>query len=102
MKLHANAALSLKQRERMVLRVLEHGWPIAKAAEAAEVSDRTCSKVGQRYRQWARPACLIVARRRPWSPTAPPKTRSRCWQRCAGCASLPPELADLLDLPAST
>jgi transposase len=51
MKLHANAALSLKQRERMVLRVLEDGWSIAKAAEAAEVSDRTCSKWVTRYRQ---------------------------------------------------
>jgi transposase InsO family protein/transposase len=50
MKLHANAALSLKQRERMVLRVLERGWSIAKAAEAAEVSDRTCSKWVARYR----------------------------------------------------
>ena len=51
MKLHANAALSLKQRERMVARVLEHGWSITKAAEAAEVSDRTCSKWVARYRQ---------------------------------------------------
>ena len=36
MKLHANAALSLTQRRRMVLRVLEQGWTI-KAAAAAEV-----------------------------------------------------------------
>ncbi len=50
MKLHANAALSLRQRERMVLRVLERGWSLAKAAEAAEVSDRTCSKWVGRYR----------------------------------------------------
>jgi hypothetical protein len=27
MRLHANAALSLKQRERMVMRVVERGWP---------------------------------------------------------------------------
>jgi hypothetical protein len=44
MRLHANAALSFRQRERMVLRVVEQSWPIAKAAEAAEVSGRTCSK----------------------------------------------------------
>jgi transposase InsO family protein len=50
MKLHANAALSLRQRERMVCRVVEQGWSIAKAAEAAEVSDRTCSKWVARYR----------------------------------------------------
>jgi hypothetical protein len=40
MQLHANAALSLNQRRRMVLRVIEHGWPLAKAAEAADVSGR--------------------------------------------------------------
>jgi len=50
MKLHANAALSLNQRRRMVGRVVEQGWSIAKAAEAAEVSGRTCSKWVRRYR----------------------------------------------------
>jgi transposase InsO family protein/transposase len=50
MKLHANAALSLRQRERMVRRVVEQGWPLAKAAAAAEVSGRTCSKWVSRYR----------------------------------------------------
>jgi transposase InsO family protein len=50
MKLHANAALSLRQRERMARRVVEQGWPLAKAAEAAEVSGRTCSKWVARYR----------------------------------------------------
>jgi transposase len=50
MKLHANAALSLNQRRRMVVRVVEHGWSLTKAAEAAEVSERTCSKWVARYR----------------------------------------------------
>jgi transposase InsO family protein len=50
MKLHANAALSLNQRRRMVGRVVEQGWSLTKAAEAAEVSERTCSKWVRRYR----------------------------------------------------
>src|SRR3954447_1929410 len=50
MKLHANAALSFRQRERMVSRVVEQGWSITEAAEAAGVSDRTCSKWVARYR----------------------------------------------------
>src|SRR4051812_26503640 len=50
MQLHANAALSLNQRRRMVVRVVEHGWSLTKAAEAAEVSERTCSKWVDRYR----------------------------------------------------
>jgi transposase InsO family protein len=49
MKLHANAALSLNQRRPMVCRVVEQGWSITKAAEAAEVSERTCSKWVKRY-----------------------------------------------------
>jgi transposase InsO family protein len=50
MKLHANAALSLNQRRRMVGRVVGQGWSLTKAAEAAEVSERTCAKWVRRYR----------------------------------------------------
>jgi transposase InsO family protein len=50
MKLHANAALSLRQRQRMVFRVIEQGWSVSSAAAAAEVSERTCSKWVARYR----------------------------------------------------
>ena len=102
MKLHANAALSLKQRERMVLRVLEQGWSITKAAEAAEVSDRTCAKWVTRYRQEGVPGLLdrssapaVVANR----------TDERTVQLLAALRRLrftAPELADLLGLPVST
>jgi transposase InsO family protein len=50
MKLHANAALSVNQRRRMVGRVVGQGWSLTKAAEAAEVSERTCAKWVARYR----------------------------------------------------
>jgi transposase InsO family protein/transposase-like protein len=50
MKLHANAPLGPKGRERMVLRVIEQGWSLAAAAEAAGVSERTCAKWVARYR----------------------------------------------------
>jgi transposase InsO family protein len=49
MKLHANAALSLNQRRRMVGRVVLEGWSLTKAAAAAEVSERTCRKWVERY-----------------------------------------------------
>jgi hypothetical protein len=39
MKLHGNAALSFRQRERMVRRVVEEGWSLRDAAAAAEASD---------------------------------------------------------------
>lgn len=50
MKLHANAALSFRQRERMVRRVVDEGWSVREAAQAAEVSARTASKWVARYR----------------------------------------------------
>jgi transposase InsO family protein len=49
MKVHANAPLGPKGRETMVLRVLEQGWSRTQAAEAAGVSERTCSKWIKRY-----------------------------------------------------
>ena len=50
MKLHGNAALSFRQRERMVRRVVDHGWSVREAALAAEVSARTAGKWVARYR----------------------------------------------------
>jgi transposase InsO family protein len=49
MKLHANAALSLKKRELLVTRVVEEGWSLTKAAAAAEVSEPTARKWVSRY-----------------------------------------------------
>ena len=50
MKLHANAALSLKGRRQLAVRVTEEGWSLGEAAEAAETSERTAGKWSARYR----------------------------------------------------
>jgi transposase InsO family protein len=50
MKLHANAPFGPKGRLTMVRRVTEQGWSLTEAAEAAGVSERTCSKWVGRYR----------------------------------------------------
>ena len=50
MKLHADARLSLKGRELLVARVLDAGWSLVAAAEAAGISDRTARKWITRYR----------------------------------------------------
>ncbi len=50
MKLHGNAALSFRQRERMVRRVVEDCWSVREAALAVEVSARTAGKWVARYR----------------------------------------------------
>src|SRR6201996_6899023 len=49
MKLHANAALSLKGRRLLCQRGVEQGWPLTQAAEAAEVSVRCARKWVARY-----------------------------------------------------
>jgi transposase InsO family protein len=50
MKTHANARLSLKGRELLVDRVLDAGWSLRSAAEAAGISDRTARKWIARHR----------------------------------------------------
>jgi transposase InsO family protein len=49
MKLHGNAALSLNKRRVLVHRVVDQGWSLTKAAEAAEVSEPTARKWVGRY-----------------------------------------------------
>jgi transposase InsO family protein len=50
MKLHANAALSLKKRRLLCRRVVEERWTVTEAAAAAEVSVRCARKWVGRYR----------------------------------------------------
>jgi transposase InsO family protein len=50
MKLHGNAALSLKKRKLLVSRVVDEGWSLTRAAAAAEVSERTAGKWVDRFK----------------------------------------------------
>jgi transposase InsO family protein len=50
MKLHANARLSVKGRELLIGRVEVQRWPVARAAAAVGVSERTALKWLARYR----------------------------------------------------
>jgi transposase len=50
MKLHGNAKLSPQGRLLICRRVIEEKWSLTEAAEAAGVSERTCSKWLARYR----------------------------------------------------
>ena len=102
MKLHANAALSLKQRERMVRTVLDEHATIREVASAFHVSQRTCSKWVNRFKadgtaglQDRSSAPKVVANR------TDPQTEEllAALRRLRFTA---PELADLLDMPCST
>ena len=50
MKLHGNAALSLKKRALLCQRIVEEGWSLAEAAAAAEVSERRAGEWARRFR----------------------------------------------------
>ena len=102
MKLHANAALSLNGRRRMVAAVLEQGRTIAEAAHAAGVSGRTCSKWVGRYRAEGEAGLLDRS-------SAPRRVHNRTDERTVQLLAAlrrlrftAPELSELLGLPIST
>jgi len=102
MKLHGNAALSFRQRERMVRRVVEAGWSLREAAAAAEVSERTAGKWAARYRAEGLAGLLDRS-------SAPLFVANRSdEQLVAAIAALRrlrftgPEIAEVLDRPVST
>jgi transposase len=102
MRLHANAALTLRQRRRMVRLVVEQGWSVAAAAAEFNTSPKTCSKWVARYREASEAglldrssACVTVANR----------TDERRIEALAALRRLRftgPEIAELLDMPVST
>jgi len=102
MKLHGNAALSFRQRERMVRRVVDQGWSVREAALAAEVSARTAGKWVARYRVEGSAglldrssAPLFVANRSDESTIEAIAALRRL--RFTG-----PEISEVLELPVST
>ena len=102
MRLHANAALSLTQRRRMVRLVISDGWSIAAAAGEFNTSSRTCSKWVARYREASEAGLLDRS-------SAPERVANRTpEQRIEAIAALRrlrftgPEIAELLDMPLST
>jgi transposase InsO family protein len=102
MKLHANAALSFRQRERMVRRVVDEGWLVREAAQAAEVSVRTAGKWVRRFRAEGQAglldrssAPLVVANRSDEQLVAAIAALRRL--RFTG-----PEIAEVLGRPVST
>jgi len=102
MKLHANAALSLRQRRRMVLLVIEQGRSIHDAAAEFHTSPRTCSKWVARFREASEAglvdrssACRVVANR----------TDERRIEAIAALRRLRmtgPEIAEVLEMALST
>lgn len=103
MKLHGNAALSLKKRKLLVGRVIDEQWSLAEAAAAAEVSGRTARKWVERFRAEG-PAGLLDRSSRPHSsPTATPEERVQLIaQLRRGCRMTGAEIAETLGMPLKT
>jgi len=102
MRLHANAALSLTQRRRMVRLVVQSGWSVAAAAAEFNTSSRTCSKWVARYREAAEAGLLdrssapeVVANRTP-------EQRIEAIAAVRRLRFSGPEIAELFDMPRST
>jgi transposase InsO family protein len=102
MKLHANAALSLTQRRRMVLRVLEQGWTIKAAAAAAETSPQTCGKWVSRYRQLGEFGLLDRSSAPQWVANRTDERRIEAIAALRRLRFTGPEIAELLGMALST
>ena len=102
MKLHANAALSLKGRRQLCRRVLEAGWTVSEAAAAAEVSARCAGKWVGRYRNEGE---LGLVDRSSAPASVPHRTSEHRVQAIAALRRLRftgPEIAEVLGMAGST
>jgi transposase len=102
MKLHANAALSLNQRRRLVRRVVDEGSSLAEAAKAAEVSERTATKWVHRYRAEGEAGLLDRSSAPHHVHNRPPESRVQviAWLRRLRMTG--PEIAEVLEMATST
>jgi transposase-like protein len=85
MKIHRNAKLHPSGRLLMCLRVIEQGWSLTEAAEAAGVSERTCSKWLSRYRSEGQAGLLDRSSAPSGFPTVRPSGSSRRSAPCGAC-----------------
>jgi transposase InsO family protein len=102
MKLHANAALSLKGRRQLCRRVVDAQWTASEAAEAAEVSVRCARKWVGRYR---REGELGLFDRSSAPSSIPHRTSEQRTEAIAALRRLRmtgPEIAEVLGMACST
>ena len=101
--MHANAALTPKARLKIGQLIVDHGWPVARAAERFQVSWPTAKRWADRYRRLG-PAGMQDRSSRPHhQPTRTPQPLVRKivhirWKRRLG----PVGIASVLGVPPST
>jgi transposase InsO family protein len=102
MKLHANAPFGPKGRLTMVRRVVGEGWSLAAAAEAAGVSERTCSKWVGRYRSGGEAGLWDRSSAPARVPLRTPEDRVQAIAALRRLRMTAAEIAELLAMPLST
>jgi transposase InsO family protein len=101
MRLHANHRTCPSSRRLICRRVLEEGWTLARAAEAAGCSTRTASKWVMRFRDGDRQ--LLDRSSRPQrSPRKLPQDRVQAIEALRRLWMTAAEIAEVLALPLST
>jgi transposase InsO family protein len=102
MNVHKNARMTVRGRALLVERTGEHGWPVAQAASAAGVSQRTAYKWLARYRTGGE-AALHDRRSTPArSPRRTPEATVAAIERLRRERLSGPRIARRLDVPVST
>jgi transposase InsO family protein len=94
---HANAALTPRARLRLAQLVVDHGWPIARAAERYDVSWPTAKRWAERYRQLGASGMADRSSRPHRSPSRTPAPLVRRivhlrWKRRLGPVAIAAEL----------
>src|SRR5438876_4806177 len=102
MKLHANAALSLKGRRELCRRVVEGERTLSEAAEAAEVSVRCARKWVARYRAEGEVGLLDRSSAPGWIPHRISEQRIEAIAALRRLRFTGPEIAECLGIALST
>ncbi|MBA2507450.1 MAG: helix-turn-helix domain-containing protein [Nocardioidaceae bacterium] len=100
---HSNAALTPRARLRLALLIVDHGWPLARAAERYDVSWKTAKKWAERYAAEGPVGMADRSSRPHHQPNRTPvpvvrKIVHLRWKQRLG----PVEIADRLNMPSST
>jgi transposase InsO family protein len=102
MKLHGNARTCPNSRRLLVARVLEEGWSVAAAAEAAGVTERTVWRWIKRFREEGERGLLDRSSRPHSSPTRLPAAKVEVIRSLRKLRMTGTQIAEVLTVPVST
>jgi transposase InsO family protein len=102
MQVHARARLTPKGRRFVVERVLEQGWSVTAAAEAAGVTERTVYRWTARYRSEGEPGLVDRSSAPKQIPHRTPAERVEVILRLRRLRMTASEISEVLGMPLST